>query len=412
MDNEYFDISIFNTVDSVSLAIDASAELPCTSKTLQLMVKDMDPGTYTLSLGTRGDFGNYKYTLIDRYLHKNTVLDNGYDTEFTVSTDSASRSWDRFRIELEEIVPDTGAEVYASEVACSERQFNISMPKATRGFYYSVYTRQGNQITEEVRGEGGLLRLEIPGSLLPAGRDTLVIVARSVCRQVELLTRIPISKEPDFQLQLSTISGCYGSQVTLTANSGDGQTYLWFESETSEDTLSLSDHLITPRITKSETFYVAAISQAGCRSKRIPVEVELANYEPAVISRIGPFTLSSSYDNNNRWFHNGQELIGESGQQLALNSSGTYVLLVENPGCIRSDTLVIELNNGNSTTPFLLFPNPVRSTLFIKSDDADIAGIEIRDVQGRSLRRIEEFEGLRRTRFATLDTAVWKQGLT
>ncbi|MDH4298432.1 MAG: T9SS type A sorting domain-containing protein, partial [Cyclobacteriaceae bacterium] len=390
MDNDNFSLSILSG-DSIPMAIDARNNLPCNTEILSLVLADLTMGTYSFSLTTKFDFANFTYTLIDHYLNRETVLLFGREVEFVVTKVHASFARDRFALRLDEIMPDSTRKVAAPAVVCSEEVIPVLIENAQAGIYYTLWTKNGRQLSGEWIGDDADLRIEVPADSLQPGAHTLVVSARNTCKQELLSGTITITKEKQILLSVVGGTGCAGSAVTLTASSeSDDLTYSWFEARDASDTLARGDQWVTPPITKRKAYFVSGLGRTGCVSERYPVVAEIIPFDSAKITWVGAAFLSSNYAMGNQWYHDGQILSDEVDQQIELKAPGKYSLHVAVNGCITSDSVEFTITGMNHAAPrpFNLFPNPVEDRLIIEGTDGDVEMIEIIDAMGIAVHRL------------------------
>jgi hypothetical protein len=391
LDNEQFDISILSAADSLSLAIDATNVIPCGSRVFQIITKDLVPGSYQLILQCKFDMKNFRYTLIDQYFHKEITLTPDDSITLNVDSDKGSMSWDRFVLRLDELVMDITVDVEAGNVLCPDSALPVTIKHPQAGVWYSVGTAAGQLLTgEKVAGDGDILFM-VDAGLLQHEMDTLVVIARSVCTSIELAARLPVKVEPRFEdVEVVVSPVCPEMPVLLSIPIQQPDLdYYWFESASSPDTLAKGFQFFTPPITAPTTFFVAAVRVDGCISRRHPTHVEPSPYDPASIGWVDSLTLSSNFTTNNQWYLNGMTLAGEVDQYLQIRSSGKYSVSINLPGCTLKDTMVVS-RAMYSYLPgsFWLYPNPVRSSLVIRSKGESIVEVEVMDELGRCVDRI------------------------
>lgn len=386
MENDNFDISTL--ADSISLAINAQNRMLCNNEIIQVGMKDLDLGTYSLSLVTKFDFTNFTYTWIDHHLKRETTLLPGKEITFEVTSNRGSSAFDRFALRLDELLPIDTLHVTASPVVCENEDAFITIKGAQAGMHYTAWIEGGKQLSRESTGIGADLKITLPADSLPGGAYKVMIKARSVCYEIELLSTLDMITEGAPLISVSSTSGCMGSSVTLTASADRKDvSFYWFDSEESSDTLAATADLITPVLMKRKIYFVSGANPLGCTSERHPVVADIIQYDSARIDWIDANTLASNYGENNAWFCDGLLLQNEMDQQLHLNVPGIYTLQVNISGCITSDTIEFMINdiNANTNDCVRLYPNPVRDQLYVQTFGPDSMDIEIRNTLGMAV---------------------------
>ncbi len=365
-DNDHFDIAI-KTEGSITMAINAVDKLPCDAKIIPVEIKDMRKGSYQLSLTTRLEFDQYRYTVIDKFLQKETNL-SGAVLQFVVTDDPASYAPDRFALMLDETLPRIDLTTEAPLVICPDKRLEVIVRKTQPGIYYSVWDVDGNQLAEAQIGTGNDLIIRIHPEDLKAGEQALTVKAKSACQEVELLEKVYVVKEFLPEVETSSTRGCQGTNVTLTASSAvEGLTYTWFETATSTDTLSTVSSFEVPPLWKPRTYFFSVATSSGCFHKRLPVLAEIIVLDDVQISWEDATTLTSNYEQGNRWYYNDEWLPEENSQQLTVQLPGVYTLRIDTLGCITSDTVEFFIASRQLIEKAFsqLYPNPVKDWLYI-----------------------------------------------
>jgi hypothetical protein len=389
IDNDNFDISTLSD-DGFSLAINSRDSLPCGEKYVKVRVKDLKQGTYKLELDTRYDFGAYHYTWIDSYFGTETPLHPGEDINIEVTEDPVSKSLTRFALLLKEIIPADSQTVSAPTSMCTTGVISLTIQNTQHGIYYSVW-ENGRRLTTEHKGIGKDLIIKVHSDSIDFGTHRFDVVARSACHEITL-TSHSIVKFDKVELSIPQYSVCEGETARLTVNSNaDVVAYSWFASEISSDTLATGQSWTTPPLLKSQSYYVSAALSSGCNSDRQKVDVHVINAPaPAITSKDGDI-LCSNYLSNNLWLLDGVLMSNES--ELFVDQTGTYTLIVDTLGCVRSDS--IEYINASVGSVGLadvdIFPNPVVDFLNLPSLDYP-AQVEIIGSSGKICLNREQLE--------------------
>ncbi len=191
----------------------------------------------------------------------------------------------------------------------------------------------------------------------------------------------------------STTNGtsCKEGAVTISAEgTPSGGSYRWYENETDLFPIAgqNSSQFITPVLEKSKTYYVSAVSAAGCEGARVPVMAEVINFDDVVLSDLGNGTLSSSYVDNNQWFKDGIVIPGANGQTYTPVESGVYKVEVSFGSCVSSAERVVTITgieDEDLSGLLTLYPNPVEDVLTVKFNSSELLNPAIIDMMGREL---------------------------
>jgi gliding motility-associated-like protein len=131
------------------------------------------------------------------------------------------------------------------------------------------------------------------------------------------IVTLSISTPPSAPVVDNT-SACPGSTATIPVISpAQGLTYSWYASATSDTLLFSGSSFVTPALTASATYYVAAVNKAGCISGRTPAIVSLLQPLPAPVVVVDSTTISSITFS---W----TAVNGANGYQVSTNNGQTY----------------------------------------------------------------------------------------
>lgn len=186
-------------------------------------------------------------------------------------------------------------------------------------------------------------------------------------------------------------TSCKEGAVTISAEGAPaGGSYRWYQNETDQFAIAgqNSSQFITPVLEKSKTYYVSAVSQAGCEGARVPVMAEVITFDDVVLSDLENGILSSSYVDNNQWFKDGILIPGATGQNYTPVESGVYKVEVSFGSCVSSAERAVTITGIEDEDLFgllTLFPNPVEDVLTVKFGSQELLNPSIVDMMGREL---------------------------
>jgi len=162
---------------------------------------------------------------------------------------------------------------------------------------------------------------------------------------------------------------CMGSNVTFVSeHPSPDVNCMWYESI--EDILPTQSgfSFTTAPLSKSATYFVAAVDANGCESERIPVSAEVISYDSVTIASEEGI-LISSYTEGNQWYYKGEMLPGETNQTFATDEPGLYMVTVTVGSCTTQATInyVITGHDIEDVEKIIqVFPNPIRDRFFIR----------------------------------------------
>lgn len=134
------------------------------------------------------------------------------------------------------------------------------------------------------------------------------------------------------------VNRCDPGPVTLTASGAAvGETYRWYETNTSLTPLFAGNPFVTPSLSSNTTYYVTAYNPTTfCESGRTPVTASISGIEKPVLNVSGSLSVCEGTT---------QVLIAPSGfttytwstgattQQITVNTTGSYSVVVNNGIC-------------------------------------------------------------------------------
>lgn len=185
--------------------------------------------------------------------------------------------------------------------------------------------------------------------------------------------------KPDITAVPSTIF-CAGDSVLLTAN-GSTENYIWNVGDT-----TTSIHTSIPI-----TYSVIAKQDSVCYGQSAPLLLHEVPLPEVEISVTEDFILSSSVENGNQWYLNGEPIIGATAQTYTATENGDYYATVkDNNACEgQSNTIhigsvgIASITGKNSIN---IYPNPASNEVNIQTD-LDVSEVYVLDLQGKELQK-------------------------
>jgi hypothetical protein len=195
-----------------------------------------------------------------------------------------------------------------------------------------------------------------------------------MCSQAALIESPVITKIKTYEIN-SALDGtiCTEGTTTLTATGADeGGFYNWYEDLVSEAPIAgkQTGEFITPVLTKTKTYYVAAVNSLGCESERVAVKAVVSYPSEVSLTLIDDLTLKSSHETGNQWYLNDVLIENESSDVLQATEPGVYTLTVNQSGCLVSTSREISemafAGGTNVESVIKIYPNPTQDKVRIQ----------------------------------------------
>lgn len=135
---------------------------------------------------------------------------------------------------------------------------------------------------------------------------------------------------------------CGSGSVTLTANTAQGNTCLWYASETTQEVAGTGPSLTINNLQASTTYYVCAQNSAGCTSSRVPVQANIYSVpNPPTVSNIsrcgaGEYTLTATSPYSVQWYSDNAGSNAIPATQNITQTTTYYAAAVDDHQCVSS----------------------------------------------------------------------------
>ena len=383
LDNALFDLS-FVAPGNIAMAIHATNRLPCDT-TIQLNVEDLTAGKYFLDLAVRHHFTRYSFSLVDKFLGTETEIDPGSPIAVDVTSNPASAAANRFSLKLRENAPSNDLRVTVQATACEDDVVGIRIYGAEAGVTYSIHTADSVFLSAGSGDSDGDLVISFLASALKPGKNILSVKAHATCHVVALLGTNAIIREATPRIWVDSVMACSGSTVILEASSDKADAQFFWFGHAESDTLGFGTSFRTEPITKSKTYFVAAVAN-GCGGELYEAKVSVMDYEPADIAIYADSLLGSNYSQNNLWMFNDNIIEGATGPFVPLQNPGSYTLVIDTLGCRSSATFeYFPLQSEARDGGIYAYPNPASEVLIVGTRSREQHTVEIVDGLGRVL---------------------------
>ncbi len=293
---------------------------------------------------------------------------------FAVNEENIGSLSSRFRITIS--APKVNTLVKATgESLCEDKTTAlITIKDSEEGVQYSA-TWKGEKLSGTEVGTGSSIQLSVDATTLGLGENTITVWATSgLCSQAALIESPVISKIGKDEVS-SVLDGviCNEGTTTLGATgAGDGGFYNWYEDLASQEPIAgqQSGEFITPVLTKTKTYYVAAVNSLGCESERVAVNAVVSYPNEVSLTLIDDLTLKSSHETGNQWYLNDVLIENETLDVLHATEPGIYTLTVNQGGCIMSTSREISemaFEGGTNVESVIkIYPNPTQDKVRIQ----------------------------------------------
>ena len=175
----------------------------------------------------------------------------------------------------------------------------------------------------------------------------------------------------------------------------EGSVFNWYEDSLSSEPIAVTEtgSFTTPKLAETRVYFVSVVNSQGCESSKKEVLAEIIQLPPLEITEIGKDTLISNYPTGNLWFLDGEPIENGIGPLLVISEPGLYGLEVSIKDCQSSAQLdlVTDIPEDETTTEFVVFPNPVEDKLnidFLEYPTPKIK-LSLTDMQGREILKMD-----------------------
>lgn len=393
LQNTIFNLSSVLT-DSTNLAINTLGAIDC-GREIKLDISNVTTGHYDLNLSGGESFSDQvSIRLVDSYLDQ--VVDAKTTSVYGFNVDTnipETFGAERFKVIFEFSTSVAQPEVFATDV-CAGADASLEIANTASDVQYAVYSN--NTLVKDIgAGTGANMLVSIPEGLMISGENVFELRAMSsFCSEISINQEFTIVNEdlPEIT-EAKGGKSCLSGTVTLEAAGAEEGNYRWYESPDSPSPVAGATGSIftTPELTKTSTFYVAAMNRLGCEGPRVEVKAEVILFDPVVIE-VTEGQLVSSYSEGNQWFKDGELIAGATGKTFTPVESGTYTVEVNLGECTTSaqqEFLVTANEEFFSNGRMNVYPNPVKDMLVIESKFEQKEAPVIFDQAGRSIGTVQ-----------------------
>jgi hypothetical protein len=216
-----------------------------------------------------------------------------------------------------------------------------------------------------------------------SGSYSVAVTNGSNCSTTSGSLNVTINPRPGANITYTTpVTFCKGGAVVLTAVSGTGVTYQWYNNGVAL-TGSTGNFFIADT---TGNFSVAITNTLGC-SAQSPTILVVVNPVPEPVITLNNSLLSTGSYSGYQWYLNGTLIPGATTQTYAATQNGGYsVRVTDANGCTAYSVNVFVNNLGIAPSPdtsIKIYPNPAQDVVTIAAPVS--VNVSLQDVTGRTI---------------------------
>lgn len=356
------------SIDNQPLVISSIAKGGC-DRSVRIEIGEAKVGVYTFDFtGLESFDSDITPVLVDKVENKTIDLTVTPTYQFNISDVSTVSG--RFEVRFGGVSLNTQLLVKGEATCVGNSSALITLPSSQAGVQYTA-TVNGTMRSAAVTGNGG--QLEIPVNLegLPVGSNEVTIAAQSATCGTQNLAQkaiVNILQKPVIN-NVTAGQVCGSGSANLQATAAGGISYNWYEA--ADDVTPIANQhgstFATPELSKTKTYFVAAVNEAGCEGERVEVKAIVNYVTPAAVTSDGTL-LISNYESGNQWYLDGEVIPGATGKSIEASSSGVYTVQVSTGSCtIISEGRAVTILGAESNDSFIrVYPNPSPDKVFLE----------------------------------------------
>ena len=340
--------------DSQVLGINAIPSVAC-GQTFNIYVTNFTKTSdavvdYTMSINPTGAMKALVWTLHDNYLNSNVDLSANPNYNFQVDNSiAASQAANRFTLTAASNSPIAiGLAVTSTSQICESSSAAVTIAGSQTNMMYGVEVN-GTYYPNVAQGTGNDLNIPVKSEWLNATTSTVKVKANSGCDSQFLSAIAQVTKEVLYNAVASSVQSCTKGSVTLSATGAAQATnYNWFETVNASTPVATGNQFITPYLSDTTTYYVAAFNSLGCEGTRLAVTANISDLSAQVLLTANAtevcrgssitFNSASNLTGTFKWYETATstDVLATSAQfttPALFKTRKYYVTFVNNNGC-------------------------------------------------------------------------------
>ncbi len=350
--NDEVNLSI-NPMPGLNLLKSTMPSFDCETS-LPLSVDNVADGDYSLAFTQLTSFGSdVEVRLVDSHLGSEVTLTEGMQYDFAVSAaEPTSFGSSRFSLVFDYVDTDTSLGVSHTDICGASSDGSVTVMSSQPGVTYKVQLG-GVDITSSQIGDGSDLNFTILSQDVAIGSNTLQVFASrdEQCEALHLDQEVQLTRDdiPDLPAAVVQSAICDKGSTILVASGSASENYHWYETIDSTDPIDTDASFETPILSSTRSYFVSALTAAGCESSRLEVIVDVEALPSApqasadVICNQGSTNIVASgaaVDGSYRWYETLSSVDPIAGETDAtfttpeLSASRSYfVSIISSNGC-------------------------------------------------------------------------------
>ncbi len=406
--------------DDLKLKINSIPKINNTdcSITLPLIMESVTrTGSFTLSFeGSENLLNYYSADLFDNFSGNMVSLHNDDSYTFTVSSDSLSKSPNRFSLILNNREV-TLLGTLDNLSTCEGKDANYTLSGLDPAITYVVYKNE-KEIT--VFGGESNMTFLIPDSLLGYEPSDFTIYGKIGGCDSSVVGTFKANLEKSVNLETAVMGSevCSDDMGTVSFASESDILYKFaIDGLLVAEVIGNGDQIVTVipqeylKIGSNEVTISAYTESCGSVDLNSSALIEISDLDkPEILANSN--ILQSSLDGDfYQWFFNGELLNGENNDSIVVNKDGEYEVIVRKGGCEKiSDTYVfiseITSNEKSLKEQLKLYPNPILDYMNIESNFANL-DLKILTLDGKLVKTYSTDKARAKVDMADLKSGVY-----
>jgi hypothetical protein len=280
---------------------------------------------------------------------------------------------------------------------CGSDMVALELTNTQSGVRYVAVNSQGAELCAPVVGNGATITLELTGSMLSAGTNTIKFQAEfEGCESKMLATQATFNYTAGFSAEVTPeIEACKGDNVVIEASGAPaGGWYHWYDEHYNILQGSMGGTYVVPDVFEPVRVFVSAVHPNGCESAKKQIYVYLANDSLEIKNINGILHATGETGGTYQWKLNGTQIYAAVDSTYAPTETGKYSVVFTKNGCTTESeaieytlTAVVPVISEFVLNTFPVPSTPAAFRVSVQSPGQDLVIIRILDSTGKSVYR-------------------------